>query len=484
MRHYVTAEFRDFVYAKYPQLEANRQYRKFFEYLCFSCNYCEETGLLLLGGEIIWKVIRHGTEPYDPHCGTFVPKEFLERFREDLQLTELWWSAVSPGHMRKLISSGFDAEMQARLDQEIFTFIDTAGKTKYVNFITGLGYYRASQQANRITEEEKYQEKRSTFQLNATQEKILSHLEALKGQSLFTHKVRENDALIRKAIDELDNRNAQYINARIISSIYEHPQIYYQPSSRGLTARLSGYNDSVVTLSSSVRKALCHGWTECDLRSSQFAILSAKLKAEQCLKFIKSGESLWNNFHHFTHGTNTPPPTNLKKDYKKILYSLCYGKPLLHKPEYAFLCKRDGKKYQDDLTTIAKNAGIPTIVNHPLLRELLELRTIWLKKIKQRGGEYDVWGRFLPIPKDSWEGSVMACVIQSIEMEIIAPIFDVAQEWGKRSLFQIVCFQHDGATLSFCNKERQENIQRKLADAVKLRAQELGVTTTLEFKDL
>jgi hypothetical protein len=83
-----------------------------------------------------------------------------------------------------------------------------------------------------------------------------------------------------------------------------------------------------------------------------------------------------------------------------------------------------------------------------------------------------------------WAGSVAAAVIQSVEMEIIAPVFDVARQHGKSDQFTVALFQHDGATISFQSKRKQSRAERKLKEAVESRARALGVNTVLEFTQL
>jgi hypothetical protein len=75
-------------------------------------------------------------------------------------------------------------------------------------------------------------------------------------------------------------------------------------------------------------------------------------------------------------------------------------------------------------------------------------------------------------------------VIQAMEMEIIAPIFEVANKHGKSDQFTIAIFQHDGATISFNAKPKMARAQRKLREAVSARAKTLGVSTVLEFTAL
>jgi hypothetical protein len=79
---------------------------------------------------------------------------------------------------------------------------------------------------------------------------------------------------------------------------------------------------------------------------------------------------------------------------------------------------------------------------------------------------------------------VAAAVIQSVEMEIISVIFDVATRHGESDEFLITIFQHDGATVSFQYEPKLPRAQRKLKDAVEARAKQLGIQTVLEFSAL
>jgi hypothetical protein len=133
------------------------------------------------------------------------------------------------------------------------------------------------------------------------------------------------------------------------------------------------------------------------------------------------------------------------------------------------------------------------LLEHPILAELLALRTKWFDRIAADGGAHDVWGEWHalddtidPVTKKTvrWAGAIVGTVIQSFEMEIIAPIFDVAREHGKSDQFTICLFQHDGGTVSFNSAEKTARAQRKLKEAVESRAQQLGVNTVLEFTRL
>jgi hypothetical protein len=246
-----------------------------------------------------------------------------------------------------------------------------------------------------------------------------------------------------------------------------------QPA-RAQTCRLSGGGESIVGLKKEVRRAATKGWIECDLRSSQFAILAAKLEAPISQAFIASGKSVWREFYRHVSGMDADPPDDVKKVLKEAIYSLCFGKS------------------KANLAEFLDQHRMGNLLKHPILDELLTLRKAWFEQITLDGGAADVWGVFHAVERASrkskkksrWAGAIAATVIQSIEMEIIAPIFDVAKEHGKSDQFSIALFQHDGATLSFQSSDKQARAQSKLKSAVETRASALGVSTVLEFTQL
>jgi len=184
-------------------------------------------------------------------------------------------------------------------------------------------------------------------------------------------------------------------------------------------------------------------------------------------EYAASGKSLWRELYGFVSGVeDAEPPAETKDALKEAVYSLCYGKSKTHLKEFLAL------------------HGLEKLLTHPILAELLLLRRKWFQEIERAGGARDVWGQWHAVDEKQgrWAGSVAASIIQAVEMEIIAPIFEVA---AKSDQFRICLFQHDGATLSFRAKGRKmQRAQKKLKKAVEDRARELGVSTVLEFTQL
>lgn len=458
----VTRKFRQFVLDKYPSLRRNEPYLRFFHYLCFSEFFDQHTHHLVLPTKTMAE--RFCQRPYDQH---FNGKAMLERFRAEV-LPGLRWSEHARlsnnswrGKAREIVDLGFDAEMHAALKKE---WLDT--QEDQVDFITGRDYRRQDRYQDVANETAAYEQELGKCSLNATQVKILGYLRGLNAGHLFIRKLTENRAPIEAAIQQLP-QPVQDIRCRILAAVGRNPNVYYLPSSQGRTCRLSASGDSILGLKKEIRRAATKGWWEADLRSSQFAILAARLEAPLAQKFIASGKSIWREFNHHLLGQVTDPSPENKRVMKEVIYSLCFGKS------------------ETNLATFVEEHGIPQLLDHPILQELLIRRKKWFVRIKEAGGGHDAWGTWHAWDEDKrWEGAIAATVIQSIEMEIIAPIFDVAAKSGKSDQFNICLFQHDGVTVSFNSTEKTERAQAKLKKAVEERAKQLGVSTVLEFAQL
>lgn len=456
-----TRKFRELALAKYPILGGNEPYLRFFHYLCFSEFFDQQTHHLVLPTKTIAERFYGGA-----YNGKFNGRKVLEEFRDQV-LPSLVWTDYQHGHgtpgkakARTISDLGFDPEMMEALHRE---WLDVSEDR--VNFVTGADYLREDRYRDARQATAEYKAEVAQLSLNATQAKVLDYLGRLHAGHLFLRKLGENKDAIEAAIGLL-KPHVQVIRRRILPAIRRNPNVYYLPSGNGRTCRLSAGGDSIVGLKKEVRKAATKGWVECDLRSSQFAILAAQLEAPLAQAFIASGESIWCEFNRFLFGINEAPTDSIKATLKETIYSLCFGKS------------------ERNLKEFLSQHGIPRLLEHPILQELLTLRKKWFARIEAEGGAHDVWGQWHAVTNDRWAGAIAGTVIQSVELEIIAPIFEVAKKHGKSDQFRITIFQHDGGTISFNNSKKIPRAQAKLKKAVEDRAKDLGVSTVLEFTQL
>jgi hypothetical protein len=475
MKHSVSLGFRDFCLTKYPALRESKQLRSLFRCLCFSTFRDDDTSRLIIPFRFLRREVALEEREQDFNAGAL-----LEEMREQV-LPRLAWSNWSrtgrgwQGRARRILDDGFDAETRERRDAELTLRFDANPFVGMVDFDTGEGF--RNHRRDKITPAAwaNHHALLEVAEINPTQRKIVDYLDGLDGSRLLLPRLVQNRERIEAAIAGLPEHVAD-IQRRILAAVQEQPQVFYRPSVEGRTCRLHPCGDSVVGLKSEVRKALCFGWSECDLRSSQFGILASVLDAPICKRLIARGENLWRSLYLHTHRVEANPPKAIKAIFKEVVYSVAFGKSAAN------------------LARFLRPLGLGRLLDHPVLQELLELRRQWFERMEVAGGASDVWGTWHAIrpAKDCARGErprlprhIAATVIQSIEMEIIAPIFDIARSYGGTYQFGIALFQHDGATITFrAHGKRKDKAITLLRNAVETRARELGVSTTLEFADL
>lgn len=483
MQHATTKHFRDFCFKKYPALQDNIDYAAFFNLICFSGFRDKENDYrLVISHDFICNELHK--DPIHWRSG-----EFLKAFKKDV-LPNFIWSEATDDKARQVIDCGFDDETILEHNEAIDIF-----SVPEVLFASGKLWNSGNRTANKKNVVVTHNSRLAATELNPTQKLIVDEMSKVDGVQ-FIDKLKENEARIVEELNKLDPTKRK-IQERIIGSIREYSKIHYYPGNR--TARLSAAGDTVVSLKGSIRRALTHGYTEFDLVSSQFAILAKILNAPLSKDKLNKNENIWQSFYLLTHKLNEIPPKHIKKIYKELLYGIAFGttkkltarhikdneRRAKAKPPIAPIESLEQKLAKYDMTIL---------LEHTIIKELLELRSKWFQQIKKDGGAKDVWGNFLSITKDTivdgkkekarWYGAVAASVIQSYELEIISAVFEAQKEHGKQMDFQINIFQHDGGTISIKDKSVEKLVIKRLSEAVETKAQSYGIKTTLEFERL
>jgi hypothetical protein len=452
-------------------------YRAFFQYLCFSTFLDEDSGELVIPHATIVRI-------FGTNDTAFASGVFLEQFRRDVLPAFTWRDEIPGEKCRCVVSYGWDNAFLQALDQEL-----DVRAPKETIFVSGKAWNDRAKAIARLTAVADHEERAQTLALNPTQQKIFDYMEAVNGVQ-FVDKMIENAEAIQVVLGTLDPE-VRKIQERILGSAKEVSKIHYYPGDR--SARMSAQGDTVVGLKREVRRTLCKGWTEVDLKSSQFAILASKLDAPLSKALVASEGNLWQSFYQTTHGINEAPPPEIKRIYKEIVYGIAFGTAeRTTQSTIAMNKRRSGLNLppREPLEQKLQRLNMTSLLSHAIVRELLDLRRAWYDRITKNKGERDVWGNFIAVEPSSgtnsgrWRGAVGATAIQSIELEIISSVFDVANEHGENDDFQICLFQHDGATISFRAKAKKDRAIRKLQEAVKEKATSLGVNTSLEVENL
>jgi hypothetical protein len=226
---------------------------------------------------------------------------------------------------------------------------------------------------------------------------------------------------------------------------------------------------------------------------------------------IEDGNSIWESFNQLVFG-NIIVDKNIKREvYKPIVYGIAFGTMEKHDPWSLSINEKKRKETEiinakrklidkeplknvyyihpiEDLlkeASIEYKADFTVLLNHPIVRELLDYRQKYFNLIKKQGGDFDVWGNFIAIKEKTMAPRhIAAIIIQGMELEIFSVVFEVANDIGETHCFQIKIFQHDGCVISFNDKRNKEKVLNIIKHRVKLKAKRMGITTTIESEDL
>lgn len=480
MKSCCSPEFREYCLGRYPILSQREDYRKLFNYLAFG-TFKDDSGRTVIPATVLARI--EGKEPGSNYRGG----KFLDSFRADVmpgliygrpyELDAYSFGPVAWSQCRVIGDAGFDQELQDRIEQEIRNF-KAEGQ---VLFNSGKVYAVNKSIHRKIAQAEHKEKLTAHGKLNPTQEKILTYLHNQSGDAILK-RVRSNLDGIKATIESLPasaklskkaTHDQQY---RILHSVLESPKVLYLPTKK--TPRLHATEDSIIGFKSEVRKSATKGWFECDLRSSQFAILAQCTQSPAALAFLRAGEmSLWQHLTLVaTSGQRQDPTPREKEVLKEFIYSLCFGKTI------------------QNLQHLLNKNDLEKVWGADMVEELIRARTYIYGKLDQAGGATDIFGQWQAIktdvpryiggkknPEYRWAGSILASCIQAIEMRVIEPIFDVALTAHPSHEFDIRIFQHDGATFSIGTSNRADQVCNQLRDAVAARAKELDIKTTLEI---
>lgn len=466
MKKSVSLSFRQYCLCKYPALQTSEAYRRMFQWMCFGTFHDEDTEHLLIPASLLAEFEKKSAVKA---AGNYAAYLFLESFKRDVLPKMMWRDAEAfidgqwTGKCRSIIRDGMDAEMIGRLTDELATF-DPPGA---VFFVSGQSYYQTTKAKEIENQQLQFDHQIDDYPLNATQKLISDYLRTVPSKA-FSLRLSQNKKEILSAISQIENNESRADQMRILHAIAENPNVNYLPSRRGRTCRLFHSSDCVVGLKKEVRKVFCHGWSDIDLKSSQFAILAQILDAPLAKAFFNSGEDLWSYMEEQIFLIKQKPSREHKKIFKAIIYGICFGK--MRKT-----LKKDIKKMNGDVKLFMDNA---------MIKELLERRDAWFEAIREHGYVTDAWNNRIEVSKERWIGAVAAAKIQSIEMEIIASVFEMALQHEKSDAFKIMIFQHDGITVSFYDKGTKERVIRKMQEAVAAKSQPFGFNAKLDVEDL
>jgi hypothetical protein len=279
-----------------------------------------------------------------------------------------------------------------------------------------------------------------------------------------------------------------------LRSIEDQPQPFYAPSRKGKTDRLFGYNTSVLQLPKAVRRILCRGWYEVDLKSAHLLIAAWLWDAESALaKLTTDGYSVWTDL--IEHCKPLFDERNLDVPSKGTdLYEVVKG--ALKVAVYSTVYGMRAPAVQAGLTRRLKGILGPTvgahIRTHTIISELLQKREARLRRMQVGDRLEGPTGIEIVIEvnyddesgSDDFVGprSAMATLAQSYEQALMGVILDLEEERSekKSNRFRVCLWLHDGAYVKMRSVHaRMKDLQRRLDAKAKELARFAGKVTAL-----
>lgn len=263
--------------------------------------------------------------------------------------------------------------------------------------------------------------------------------------------------------------NADY-HLRVLQEIWDLPVPVYFPTMKGKTPRL--FARGLPFLQKVLRKILCKDWIEIDIRSCYAAIVTMLAGLEDFAAFLLSGESIWKLLLEYA-GITEQHREQAKAFFKIALYSIVFGKQIY--------------MVQVELSRVLDEAGIgykKKMIHHPLIKELAEGISHLKEQIEGDGGAKGAYG-WMKLEPDEDIDSFLACWIQTFELKLITPIYDLAikQKESRHEEFDIMLHQHDGVSIKPRPGVDREKLLLKLRELIEEIARELGILTTLVWEE-
>ena len=449
-------------------------------YMLFG-SFRSDSGLPIIPAETVAKC--YGID-YDPDSPDHIIAHILRIFRRDVDALFEWKEARSTkdGWMaREVTRWGVDEELRLRLEQEIRTKFSALENP--VNWQTGRQI-----DPKFITKEHQRLMDKAT--VAAVRDRVadesarwISYMNARSPRG-FREQVRprlDEGWRIARSIECKDpkKQKEKRLQAKYhMREIGKLPKPIYEPLQNSVRLKAP---KSLQTVQSNIRKALTKGWTEFDLASAQLAIAAKEWGLSRIYSFLDSGRSIWMSI-----AEESGLPMKYKPVFKKALYSYAYGAGRKQTLRTYMKERADEKNlsYAPD-----KEGG--AILSHWAFPTLKEARDRRLKKIEADGGAYDCFGHWMsmedPTRKERrWQRSrsILAAQNQAIEMDLLSPALDLAEEQDQRTRpdWQILLFQHDGFSVRF--RRYAEQYTEEIVQAVNAKCERLGYPTWLESERL
>jgi hypothetical protein len=386
-------------------------------------------------------------------------KEFLEKYSRDVMHIEYSaWDFDQYRTITKVAWPDRALEIIEREKNRMYT-----GKRVYIG--TGLEYTKARQSKEREYDKE-YALSQMVLAANDEAIELMRYLNTLP-ENRFQHVLKHIDKAyeLASAIENTKSKHEQIANLRAIQDQY---QVFYIPKPK--TVRVFSLNLGLTYIQRDLRKVLTQDWIELDLQNAQLAIAAKYWNISELQTFLETGKSMWNElFSYFGLEFNEYIKQHI---FKKAVYALMYG---MGKDNL-----KNGNNKFAGLNPLLAPYGIVNggdlFLAHPLIKAILRQRGKMLKEIRNNYGAANIYGVWIPVNANQKETSVLAQLMQAIELHLLYPVVELAKSTDQ---FQIMIWQHDGFSIYITDKRRKDLWLARIKASVQERIDSLGIITKL-----
>lgn len=459
--------FRDLVLKYLPGLGANESYWRLFDLLTFPLPREESLGASYVPRQLLASFEGKYEEVLrENYCA----EDFLKAFSKDVfQITWTDWSRRY--HRSRLIKGIVFPEILAEAIKN-----ERDGVWKDDMRVFRYDGKQATQSARFRRREALRQEANKLIHgaHNYVAHGLLRYMNNLSPRTTEALKKYMEDA--KRVARKLPKDVEHQLNAL---QVYEDDGLQlYKPVSN--SSRIYPFGDgSLCSLHSDVRHALTKGLLEIDIVSAQLAIAASLWKLPLVTAFLQQPDAIF--WQYLADYMDIDKITN-KSVLKTALYAIMYGgkDPLI-------------RTILSDLPDdVATSKHFERFISHPLIAEILRERGKQLDKISRKKGARDCFGRWIAVKKATrtdrkvTRRSVLAQLAQAMELKLLEEIISLAIDEGRKTdpKFVIVCFQHDGLTISIREEKMKRHWIRRFQKIFQESAAKLSVETTLKFLEL
>lgn len=213
-----------------------------------------------------------------------------------------------------------------------------------------------------------------------------------------------------------------------------------------------------------IRRYLLHGCLEADLESAHLRLAAHLWNLPPVLDILEAGVPIWRVLANQAGVALTP---EVKAVMKKALYAVLNGagKPTVRNALRPALTPKQSTAF----------------LNGSVIAQLLTARDVYIQRIVTQGGAVLPYGGWMSLedPRNAYK--LISQQLMDYEQALVSACYEWAAQ--HRHAVRILSPEHDGFSFEILDPRRKGYVKTGLQDAVKQRAEALGVSAVLKITD-